>query len=130
DRLQVAPSPGGQTSAAPSDCAAPTQIVASGTVDTSPTWSPDSTRLAWNCSNAICVDDANGYSFGPVTGGIAGLASIAWSPDGNYLLYNDNSGVKRIDVNGANVTTLTSVPGDFAANWAPGLANVRAPLVA
>jgi hypothetical protein len=130
DGTQVAWSSGGQIYASPSDFSLATQIIASGTVDTSPTWSPDSTRLAWNCSHAICVDNANGYSFGPVTGGIPGLASVAWSPDGAYVLYNDNSGVKRVDVDGSNVTTLTSTPGDFAADWAPGLANVRAPLVA
>jgi Tol biopolymer transport system component len=106
------------------------QLVGSSTTDTYPTWSPDSTRLAWNCSHAICVWGADGYTVGAATGPIAGLGRIAWSPDGRYLLYNDNAGLKRVNVDGSGETTVTSTAGDSQPEWVPGaLANVRIPVI-
>lgn len=108
----------------------PAQLVGSATVDVNPTWSPDSTRLAWDCSSAICVWGADGYTISAITGPIAGLGRVAWSPDGKYLLYSDSTGIKRVNLDGSGLTTITSQAGDTGAEWVPGFSNVRVPVVA
>jgi hypothetical protein len=105
------------------------QMVGSSTNDTYATWSPDSTRLAWNCSHAICIWGADGYTIGAISGPIAGLGRIAWSPDGRYLLYADSGGLERINVDGSGLTNVSN-NADSQPEWVPGaLANVRIPVV-
>src|SRR5262249_45429423 len=104
-------------------------LVQSGTTDTFPTFSPDSTQLAWNCGGMICKWGADGYTISAITGAIAGLGRITWSPDGSKLLYTSGSGIQRINTDGSGTTAITGTGTDLAGDWVPGLANTSVPTI-
>ncbi len=79
---------------------------------TSPTWSPDGTKLAYAESPAeIHVIDADGSGDRRLTSGL----DPAWSPDGKSIVFarsvsGNDTDLYRIDVDGSVLTQLTSGP--------------------
>ena len=89
-----------------------------------PTWSPDSSKLAYQCSGSLCIVDLASDAFTTLLGD-AGAPS--WSPDGKevaverYLYGNANATaspmglyVVRADESGADV--LTFGPGEYESD--------------
>ncbi len=87
---------------------------------TSPTWSPDGTKLAYAESPAeIHVIDADGSGDRRLTSGL----DPAWSPDGKSIVFarsvsGNDTDLYRADVDGSALTQLTSGPQwDRAPDW-------------
>ncbi len=91
-----------------------------------PTWSPDGSRLAFECNNGICIinADGTGLTMIPNTSNFPDAGDPSWSPDGNriaYTHYLDNiqaSVIFVINVNGSNLTQITSGDDSFPS-WSP-----------
>ncbi len=110
--------------------AAGTQRVFPASGQLSPTWAPDSSRFAYidGTSGTIVVQSADGASL--VDTGVAAGQRVVWSPDGSRLLFDDGaSGLYTMNPDGTGVTQVTSNANDVAADWVPGIANVRVPQV-
>lgn len=92
----------------------------SGTSPSTPTWSPDSSRLAflWNNSalprREIWVVDGDGTGLRQVTReteGTGGVGQFAWTSDGKGLIYIRSGEVWRVNAKGGNGVRLTVTGG-------------------
>jgi hypothetical protein len=91
-----------------------------------PVWSPDGTRIAFDCGNAICVvgvDGTGSTRIAPAFGG------FAWSPDGTRIGYGvgygDRRGLNIVEVASGSRTILPTpaeAPGRLA--WSPDGAHI------
>ena len=97
--------------------------------DTSPTWSPDGTRLAFASDRAkpgvpdIYIMDAN-QEIIRLTEDPTGATQPAWSPDGNWIAYvsrrDGNANIYRREVTSDRIDRLTEHPGeDTDPSWSP-----------
>lgn len=92
------------------------------TVDQSPSWSPDGTRIFYSHFGELSVINADGT--GATSLGVSGQQP-ALSPDGRQIVFMTYvSGVTTImiaDASGANVRPLTTPPagGDQMPRWSP-----------
>lgn len=93
------------------------------TYDSSPSWSPDGTQIAYSHNGALYVINSDGSA--PTSLGISGMNPV-WSPDGSKIVYawwNSTNTVTHIfvaDRNGANVHELTTAAlQDQYPRWSP-----------
>ncbi|MFC5178572.1 DPP IV N-terminal domain-containing protein [Nocardioides taihuensis] len=103
-------------------------LVATGTDEAQPAYSPDGDRIAYRSSDAgsadIYVANADGTDPVRLTSSPAVDDSPSWSPDGQQIAFDsDRSGsfdIFSVQSDGSDVTRLTSTPAnDFFASWAP-----------
>jgi TolB protein len=93
------------------------------TVDQSPSWSPDGTRIYYSHFGDLSVVNADGT--GATSLGVLRAQQPAVSPDGRQIAFmTDVTGVSTImiaDANGANVRSLTTPTpgGDQSPKWSP-----------
>ncbi|MDD8021436.1 MAG: hypothetical protein PHU81_09750 [Acidobacteriota bacterium] len=89
--------------------------------DFCPTWSPDSSQIAFTSDRSgrsliykINIDRTNliqlttSESWGP-----------AWSPDGGRIAYDTEDGIWIMNNDGTGVTQVTFVPSDCQVTWSP-----------
>jgi Tol biopolymer transport system component len=91
------------------------------TVDQSPSWSPDGTRIYYSHFGDLSVVNADGT--GATSLGVSGQQP-ALSPDGRQIAFASTTGVSTImiaDADGANVRAVTTPPagGDQNPRWSP-----------
>ncbi len=91
-----------------------------------PSWSPDGSRIAFECStptgNAdVCVVNSNGSGFAQVTSDPDAESQPAWKPDGTRILFvaigAAFSGLKVINPDGTGMTPLLSYGGAYQPAW-------------
>ncbi len=98
-----------------------TQAIAPGFA---PAWSPDGTRLAYECGENICAIDADGTGFTQLTVGAAGNHHPSWSPDGSKIAFAETqAGVADLYVMGASGSGAVRLTQDVgfvgSPAWSP-----------
>jgi TolB protein len=104
------------------------QLTKSGTINLSPTWSPDGDKLAFisfrSGATGVCVMDSLG-KLSTIMMKRGELNSAPdWSPDGRYLVFSSNesgnSEIYRLEVASGNKERLTFHPAiDSSPCWSP-----------
>jgi Tol biopolymer transport system component len=88
--------------------------------DTSPSWAPDGTRLAFSRSGVLYLINADGS--GLVSTGVSGT-DPAWSPDGTQIAYGSinggNDGLFVMDGTFTSRRLTTPVEADQMPRWSP-----------
>ncbi len=104
------------------------RVTNSPSTDSSPSWSPDGTKLAFTSDRGgnldVYVMDVDGSNVVQLTDHPGTDWSPSWSPDGTKLAFasdrGGNSDVYVMDVDGSNVVQLTDHPGtDSEPVWSP-----------
>ena len=99
-----------------------------GVQDSSPSWSPDSSKIAFmsdrDGNDEIYVMDANGKNPVNLTNHPSWDSSANWSPDGKKIVFFSHRGgqsdIYMMDADGANVVNLTNHPAeDRVPAWSP-----------
>ena len=86
-----------------------TQILVPGAA---PAWSPDGTRLAYECGQDLCAVNADGSGFTQLTFDAADNQHPAWSPDGTRIAFaTTRAGTPELDVMAANGSGLARITG-------------------
>lgn len=89
--------------------------------DTSPTWSPDGTRIAFVRSDAIHIMEANGSSIKRLTNSSFISSDPVWSPDGNRILFtvlNEDRDIYTVAVNNTQMVAIgADLSDDFHPAW-------------
>ena len=115
----IAPTPGGGQEALTIERIV-SQPSLTGTAPSSPTWSPDSRRLAflWNDSamprREIWIVEGDGSGLRRLTReteGRGGVGSLAWTPDASALVYLRSGDVWRMPLDGTDGERLTRTGG-------------------
>jgi Tol biopolymer transport system component len=103
-----------------------TRLTNSPAFDSSPTWSPDGSRIAFGSGFEIYVMNADGSGLANLTNDPAeeGHLGFAWSPDGSRIVFSSNrDGVVDVYVmnaDGSGLTRLTDEPADDGPPaWSP-----------
>jgi hypothetical protein len=117
---QIAFSSGGAIAVIRSDG----QALQSITAGNAPAWSPDGTRLAYECGEDICMVNADGSGFAQLTGNPAGNHHPTWAPDGLKIAFAaTHAGVVDLYVMGADgsgIVRLTQGVGFVGSPaWSP-----------
>ena len=96
-----------------------------------PTWSADSSRIAWIRSekpgqSAVYISGPQGSDVSKLLDGDEGFASaftdLSWSPDGNQVLFSGKYQVGLADADGTNLKHLFNIPVKWPgvrASWSP-----------
>ena len=89
-----------------------------------PAWSPDGTRLAYECAEEICVINADGTGLAQLTVNPAGNHRPTWAPDGSKIAFAaTHAGVVELyamAANGSGVVRLTQGVGFVGSPaWSP-----------
>jgi Tol biopolymer transport system component len=96
--------------------------------DGSPSWSPDSQRIAFyserDGKSDIYVMNADGTGERRLTDSTADEGYPSWSPDGRTITFDSdrdgNFEIYAMDVDGGNLRRLTNHPArDISASWSP-----------
>ena len=99
-----------------------------GVEDSAPSWSPDSSKIAFMSSrdgnDEIYVMDADGRNPVNLTNHPSWDSSADWSPDGKKIMFfshrEGQSDIYVMDTDGANVVNLTNHPAeDRVPSWSP-----------
>jgi dipeptidyl aminopeptidase/acylaminoacyl peptidase len=94
-----------------------------------PTWSPDSTQIAFEMGQEIYVMDADGTDQHDITNDPASDTHPAWSPDGSKIAFTTTRGNDReiyvMNPDGSDPQNLTNYPSDdLTASWAPDASKI------
>ena len=88
-----------------------------------PTWSPDSTRIAFTSNRLrdgdVYVMDADGSNITSVARLIDGEHHPAWSPDGTKIAFDSDYQIYVVNADGRNIAKLTRNDRNFAPAWSP-----------
>jgi Tol biopolymer transport system component len=110
-----------------------TRLSTDSAIDTTPAWSPDSSRIAFSSTMqgapAIYVMDANGGNVSRITAnGLAIDSTPSWSPDGTMITFTSTLGgvleIYQVRADGTGQTQITSGP---AFNAGPAWCCTQAP---
>ena len=87
-------------------------LATAGPVDSTPTWSPDATHVAFTRNSDIVVMDATAGTVVNITNSASAESSPAWSPDGQRIAFlSDRDGLTELyltDADGSNVARVTN----------------------
>jgi Tol biopolymer transport system component len=100
------------------------------TQNTSPTWSPDSTKIAWSvtedptaANNGLHVMNANGSGKAPILneGNPIHSGSLSWSPDGTRIAYEAATVgfISTVPAGGGGSTSLVAKADAHYPSWVP-----------
>jgi hypothetical protein len=100
---------------------APVQSITPGTA---PAWSPDGTRLAYECGGDICAINTDGTGYRQLTANPAGNYHPTWSPDGSKIAFAATYGgvvdLYVIEADGSGIMRLTQGVGFVGSPaWSP-----------
>jgi hypothetical protein len=105
-----------------------TQLTTGLAYDTTPTWSPDATRIAFSSTRGgslhVFVMNADGTGITQLTTGMAYDTTPAWSPDGTRIAFSSSLAgyvhVFVMNADGTGVSQLTTGPAfDTTPTWSP-----------
>jgi TolB protein len=104
----------------------PRRLTTSPGIDTSPSFSPDGSRIVFESdrsgSQQLYVMNADGTGERRISFGNAAYAAPAWSPDGQWIAFTQRGPASRrvgvIRPDGTGESILTSGPADDGAAWA------------
>jgi subtilisin family serine protease len=85
---------------------------------TTPEWSPDGTKIAFQFAGSINVIDANGGNLKPVSNIPETQTYPAWSPDGRQIIYNTLSQMRIANLADGSQTLIDGGPG-FEPRFSP-----------
>lgn len=89
-----------------------------------PAWSPDGTKIAFNCGANICTMNADGSGIVHLTANVL-AESPAWSPDGSRIAFDEQEQTGKFHIyvmnaDGTRVTELTTgSANDGSPDWSP-----------
>lgn len=97
-----------------------TAIIAGPTIDASPTYSRDGSRLAFlrgratadNSGQTLMVANADGSDVRALTEPLVNFGWFKWSPDGSRLALVDHETVRILDVDGTTAPTVLNIPAE------------------
>lgn len=110
------------------DGSSPQRLTTQTGIDTSPSWSPDRSRIAFtsvrNGNSDIYTMNADGTGETRLTTDAGIDGSPAWSPDGTHIVFSSlrarNADIYSMNADGSDVVRLTSDPAvDADPTWSP-----------
>jgi TolB protein len=105
----------------------PQRLTTSPAIDTSPSFSPDGTKIVFESdrsgSQQLYVMNADGSNERRLSFGNGWYAAPAWSPDGEWIAFTrrgaDGRRIGLIKADGTGERVLTTGPADDGPSWAP-----------
>jgi len=101
--------------------------------DIAPAWSPDGTRIAFQCGigpetgggfntvgpSDICVMDADGRGLVRLTNDPVSDGEPSWSPDGSRIAFRRAADIYTMKLDGTEITRLTTDAAAYEPAWSP-----------
>jgi TolB protein len=106
----------------------PQRLTATPGIDTAPSFSPDASQIVFESDRSgaqqLYVMNADGTGQHRITFGGGWYADPVWSPDGQWIAFTRRipgagTRIGVIKPDGTGEQSLTTGPGDEAADWAP-----------
>ena len=99
-------------------------LMARGSWDQSPVWSPDGARIAYISGDSVWLADADGSDPGRVIAGAFWNGGVSWSPDGRRVAFSrgdaNESAIVVADIDSAREGVVADLAGaDVNPRWSP-----------
>ena len=95
-----------------------------GSDDSSPTWSPDGTKLAFVSRRRgsalrvrVYIMNADGSGVRHVSDALDNTGHLIWSPDGSKLAFSSNHDIWVMKANSSGQTNITADSGFYSHSW-------------
>ncbi len=98
--------------------------------DSSPSWSPDGSKIAFSAGSQIWVVNSDGSGQTTLNDPTHTDTNPAWSPDGTLIAFARDTGISTMTPAGLSITSVTTTAGDTQPEWrdAPPV-NLSAPTI-